>query len=59
MPIFFAHGEDDKLIPVEQARQLAETMKDKKTFQYTEIPNGGHDSPCFIQAAVDFLLMII
>lgn len=59
MPVFFAHGESDRLIPVGQARQLSAAMQDMKNFRYMEIADGNHDSPCFLQAAVDFLLTMI
>ena len=59
MPVFFAHGAVDELIPVEQARQLAEKMQGRENFEYHEIPDGGHDSPCFITEAVDFILRLI
>lgn len=55
MPIFFAHGTADTLIPVEQARQLAEKMHKKQNFKYFEIPDGNHDSPLFIPEALEFL----
>ncbi len=45
MPLFFSHGGADDIIPVEQARNLADKLKDRKNFSYTEIPNGNHDSP--------------
>ena len=44
-PLFFLHGGADELIPVDQARALAEKLKHLKTFHYIEIPGGGHDSP--------------
>lgn len=55
MPIFYAHGSADKLIPVGQARMLVEKMADYKNFIYQEIPDGGHDSPLFIHEAFEFL----
>ena len=45
MPLFFIHGGADVIIPVEQARSLAEKMKKRKNFFYTEVPGGNHDSP--------------
>ncbi|MFA6100692.1 MAG: alpha/beta hydrolase [Victivallaceae bacterium] len=45
MPVFFAHGGADQLIPVEQARALADKLAGQKNFSYFEIPGGNHDSP--------------
>lgn len=45
MPLFLIHGGADDIMPVEQARALAEKMKNSPTFSYTEIPGGNHDSP--------------
>jgi pimeloyl-ACP methyl ester carboxylesterase len=47
MPVYFAHGGADQIIPVEQARALAAKLKDKKDFFYNEIPGGAHDSPLY------------
>ena len=47
MPIYFPHGGADEIIPVEQARMLAEKLKDKPDFFYKEIPGGNHDSPLY------------
>ena len=47
MPIYFIHGGADEIIPVEQARMLAERLKNKPNFFYKEIPGGNHDSPLF------------
>ncbi len=55
MPVFFAHGGADALIPVEQARQLAAAMAGRPTFEYVEIPGGGHDSPLWDRRALTFL----
>ena len=41
MPVFFAHGAADTLIPVEQARLLSDKMTGCKNFTYLEIPDGG------------------
>ncbi len=59
MPVFFSHGEADKLIPVQQARQLADRMRGRGNFEYHEIPEGNHDSPCFSTAAVEFILRLL
>ena len=45
MPVYIAHGDDDRIIPVEQSRQLAAVLKDKLDFKYVEQPGGHHDSP--------------
>jgi pimeloyl-ACP methyl ester carboxylesterase len=45
MPLFLIHGGADEIIPVEQARALADKMKNSPNFSYTEIPGGNHDSP--------------
>ena len=45
MPLYLIHGAADEIIPVEQARALADKMKNCKNFFYTEIPGGNHDSP--------------
>jgi len=47
MPIYFSHGGADEIIPVEQARMLAEKLKYKPDFFYQEIPDGNHDSPLY------------
>jgi pimeloyl-ACP methyl ester carboxylesterase len=45
MPVFMSHGDDDALIPVEEARLLAAAMQGRSNFIYEEIPGGHHDSP--------------
>lgn len=45
MPIYLSHGGDDKTIPVEQSRALAQKLSPNRNFIYEEIPNGNHDSP--------------
>lgn len=45
MPLYFAHGEEDALMPVSQARAFAEKMKCHEHFFYHETPGGNHDSP--------------
>lgn len=59
MPVFFAHGEADKLIPVEQARMLADKMAAFKNFTYHEIPGGDHDSPLVILESMDFMRIFL
>ena len=45
MPLFLIHGEADAIMPVSQARQLSEKLKNHRNFLYIEIPGGNHDSP--------------
>lgn len=47
MPIFVAHGDDDRIIPLEEARRLVDAMAGKSNLTYQEIPGGHHDSPLF------------
>ena len=54
MPVFFAHGGADALIPVEQARRLAAAMAGRLAFEYVEIPDGNHDSPLWGPRALAF-----
>jgi pimeloyl-ACP methyl ester carboxylesterase len=56
MPVFVAHGEQDALMPVTQARALAAKLKGRPTFTYVEVPGGNHDSPLFCREAIDWLL---
>jgi pimeloyl-ACP methyl ester carboxylesterase len=59
MPIYFLHGGADEIIPVEQARMLAEKLHDKTDFFYEEIPGGNHDSPlCEIKSLNKIMEMI-
>ncbi|HPS53293.1 MAG TPA: alpha/beta hydrolase [Phycisphaerae bacterium] len=55
MPIFFAHGEKDQLIPIGQARMLAARMATYKNFVYHEVAGGDHGSPLFLPEAMEFL----
>ncbi|OGV64404.1 MAG: hypothetical protein A3K19_09590 [Lentisphaerae bacterium RIFOXYB12_FULL_65_16] len=45
MPLVVVHGDADPLIPVEQARRLAERLAGQPNFRYAEMPGGHHDSP--------------
>jgi pimeloyl-ACP methyl ester carboxylesterase len=47
MPVFLVHGSEDEIMPVSQARQLAQMMQSKDNFVYREIAGGDHDSPIF------------
>lgn len=45
VPVYFSHGGADAIIPVEQARRLAEEVRGRNNFAYYEVPGGDHDSP--------------
>ncbi len=45
MPVLLAHGGADALIPVQQARILADRLAGQAGFVYRELPNGDHDAP--------------
>lgn len=47
MPLLVGHGDADALIPVEQARRLADAMQQHPRFTYVEIAGGDHDAPLF------------
>jgi len=47
MPLFVCHGDDDRIIPVEESRRLAAVLTGASTFTYLELPGGHHDSPLF------------
>lgn len=47
MPIHFAHGGADRIIPVSEARSLAGKLAKEPTFRYHEIPDGNHDAPLY------------
>lgn len=55
MPIYFAHGGADPMLPVEHAREFALKMKGSKDFHYFEIPDGNHDSPLYHVPGYRFL----
>jgi enterochelin esterase-like enzyme len=44
------------MILVEQARDLANRMKDFKDFMYQEIPGGDHDSALWETKALEFVM---
>ncbi len=48
VPIFFAHGGADEIIPTEQARRLASQMAARPHFRYVEVAGGNHDSPLWL-----------
>jgi len=56
MPLYLSHGEKDDLIPVEEMRDLAARLSGKSNVTYVEIPGGDHDSPCFYEPAMEWLL---
>ena len=47
MPVYYAHGGADRIIPVSEARALRDLLVSagKDDFKYVEIPEGDHDSP--------------
>lgn len=45
MPVYFAHGSADEIIPVEGARALRDRLDGRAEFFYREIDGGDHDSP--------------
>ena len=56
MPVYLAHGEADSVIPVSQARALAERMAGRSNLAYHEVPNGNHDSPLTETAGFSWVL---
>lgn len=56
MPVFLSHGGADQVIPVSQARALAEILEDSNNFMYHEIPGGNHDSPLDDQEGLPWVL---
>ncbi len=59
MPVYFAHGSADEIIPVEQARELAGILRAKNDFFYQELPGGNHDSPLQATQALAWVLQRI
>lgn len=55
MPFVLTMGEDDRLIPVAEARKIATAMKGKSTFIYHEIPHGDHDSALWVNVDLETL----
>ncbi len=49
MPLFFAHGEDDQLMPVTEMYDLRDRLSGKPDAVFRSIPAGDHNSPgkCF------------
>lgn len=56
MPLALAHGEEDRIMPVQQARLLAERMSGLPSFHYAEVPGGSHDSPLALVESLDRVL---
>ncbi|MEK6796978.1 MAG: alpha/beta fold hydrolase [Spirochaetota bacterium] len=54
MPVFLAHGAVDAVMPVSQARQLAEVKYGDARFMYHELPIGDHDAPLLCDEAFSF-----
>lgn len=55
MPFVLTMGEDDRLIPVAEARRIASAMKGTGTFVYHEIPHGDHDSALWVDVDLETL----
>lgn len=55
VPVYFAHGGSDDMIPVRYARELAEKMKNSPDFHYHEIPGGNHDAPLYDAKGYGFI----
>ncbi len=55
MPFVLTMGEDDRLIPVAEARKIASAMKGTGTFVYHEIPHGDHDSALWVDVDLETL----
>lgn len=45
MPVFLMHATGDDVIPVQQSRDLYNTLKSRADVEYVEIDGGDHDSP--------------
>ncbi|HSW47077.1 MAG TPA: alpha/beta fold hydrolase, partial [Phycisphaerae bacterium] len=45
MPVYVAHGGQDTIIPIAQARVLYGEIRFKGVFHFCEIPEGDHDAP--------------
>lgn len=57
VPVLILHGTDDKIIPAERARQLAQTVPQEN---FVELPGVGHASPLESpQAVADALLALL
>ena len=57
-PILIAHGDQDMLVPVEQARALAERLRDVSTSPvvYAELPGGPHNFDLFHSIRFEILV---
>lgn len=45
IPLYYAHGSNDEIMPVSCSRRLAAKLCDREDFAYLEMPGGDHDSP--------------
>ena len=45
IPIFYAHGAHDEIMPVADSRRFVAAMAGNDRFTYLEVPDGDHDSP--------------
>ncbi len=55
MPTILTMGEDDRLIPVAEARKIAAAMKGQANFVYYEVPHGDHDSALWVDVDLETL----
>ena len=57
-PLLIAHGDQDMLVPVEQARALAERLRDVSTSPvvYAELPGGPHNFDLFHSIRFEILV---
>lgn len=54
-PLLVIHGDDDKTIPVQQSKDLADAFGNKNNFTYIEMPGGNHDAPLTHPGIFNFL----
>ena len=59
MPVCCSHGGADAIIPVAQARALAERLRGAPHFIYKEIPGGAHDAPLYETNDFETVLRLI
>ena len=45
MPLFFAHGEVDQLMPVSEMLDLQNRLGERTCAVFRVVPNGDHNSP--------------
>ena len=59
LPVYLCHGTADAAIPVDHSRKLYDALKDKGNMEYTEIPDGDHDSPLGDERMWEWLYKIV